>query len=260
MGHRSKWPKLDSIQDKISNNFKHVPIQTDAAYNSHLFYLKMGMIPQDQNRNYIYFKYGQVGFNCFELLSDCKSFDDLCDLPTLALENLVRIYGKEKKLSADYIQDELTLEELYADKNFLFDLKEKTCSYMSAIFIPSLLTKLEDGGPQINTRDWTQVQMVLSEQGKARWLDSIDNKKPFVPFREFEHLEPYMNEEQKARLDKIIEMHKNPHPNVESNAESMEVQPGIQITEQYKNKTRELKQEDSDLNPDEINRGGTPQA
>lgn len=45
---------------------------------------------------------------------------------------------------------------------------------------------------------------ILSEEGKARWEKAITGEVPFNLFRNFEHIRPYITDEQANQLDAAL--------------------------------------------------------
>ena len=169
-----------------------------ATKSSHLFFLKMGLIPNTETGEirYVEKRFGSEGVKALEELQN----DDL-DPDTI--RTLVFMIRKEMRLSSL----EESADAVEKHKGFLLELSKKTVpySYLQDEFIPSLLNLLEkDCGLRPNTSSLYSVDMSLSEEGKNRWKEALDQDKPFQPFRRLEHLAPYMTETQKERLEKIL--------------------------------------------------------
>jgi hypothetical protein len=78
---------------------------------------------------------------------------------------------------------------------------------LSCDFIPRLLADLEKNknkAVRVNTVMYAGVRMHLTEMGKSRWREAIDNGNEFIPFRQFEHLRAYMTPGQLSQLDMIF--------------------------------------------------------
>lgn len=149
---------------------------------SHLFYLKMGMVPDDFPLSYVILKYGKKGY---EALNDLKT-----STPTLEqFEFLDQMLTQEKNQP-----------EPPWDPAFLISLLDKTSSFRTDYFIPALFKFLQTADSSdrfLDSRELGSINLQMSAAGRAQWQTAIDCQIPFIPFRKYEHLFPYMTEEQK---------------------------------------------------------------
>lgn len=191
---------------------KGMQLWTDASWNSHVFHLYMGMIPKDRKMSYVPIEYGQRGVRSLNQLIASKTIDEFIQCNNQSngrlLRELIDILKQEKKELADA---SLTAQDVFENKDFMIDLQNKDVSYLTYSFIPSLLKYLYN-----NCGDLGSVHMYMSTEGQARWQDAINENKEFDIFEQFEHLHPYMLEEQKQALKKVL-AHYNHHKTILKN-------------------------------------------
>jgi len=183
-------------------------ITTDASttYGSpHLFYLYMGMAPNFRSVTIdtIYGQFTQELIN--DLLQepewDSSLFEELSEMQLTTLKNILNSSNnyKDKKLSA------ITLDDLVKNRIFFDSIKDKTYDFVSDVFIPSLLTLLSDDPKEKypNTASLGATRMYLTEEGLKRWKYVIDNNLEFIPFKNLEHLN--LTLKQQEQLQSIME-------------------------------------------------------
>ncbi len=75
-------------------------------------------------------------------------------------------------------------------------------------FIPLVLGILQraNGSFRPSTKRLGSVPMVLSDDGLKVWKEAIEKNQEFVPFRNFEHLQKNMNEEQQSTLIELLSL------------------------------------------------------
>lgn len=180
--------------DKCEGRFR-----LDGA-SSLLFHLKMGMMPRERLVNYIEHRYGIIGVNALKNKAS----------PTASqLKTLIEIIKEEAPEIPN--PDSLTrtdIWKLFNGNEKLAKLSSKKVSYLREIFIPDLLQflKANMGVKFPETPEaFGGVQMELSSSGLERWRETIEKDKVFVPFRQFEHLDPFMTPEQRKTLGEINE-------------------------------------------------------
>ncbi|MCE0722808.1 hypothetical protein [Legionella resiliens] len=188
------------VAEQIIENDGTITLQ--AVWSSHIFHLYMGMIPIDREVNYLKVTYGMDSQSCLEKFRDYPE-DELS--PSI-INKLIFIFRMEKQIAEDQI---LTLQDISNDDNrsFLLKLLDKKGSYLIHEFIPNLLYIFETNITQKfpSTSSMRSVNMQLSNEGKLRWANAINEQIDFEPFRDFAQLLPYMTEEQKKQLHSILE-------------------------------------------------------
>jgi len=191
------------MREAVSNSFKYGFsgfVTTDATYSSHLFHLYMGMIPQkkDEKIDYIDVKWGWMAAAAF------KKINRKVPSPLASDESeiLYRILREAKGLPVDAI---LTTADLLDKGNIglIISMKNHHSDYIQNELVPQLLRTLSRYEPE--TINWGGVPMVLSDVGKLRWKEALDQNLEFRLFKNFEHLHPYMTEDQISQLNVLIE-------------------------------------------------------
>jgi len=194
-------------------------IMTDAVWSSHLFYLYLGMIPEDKKIDYIYVTHGNSAAYAMRFLFDldCKEgLNNFSDCKIQAIEEhhkyiayrLTNLLREEKNIAQDAL---LTFKDVIANREFLFQLRDKPASYIRDIFIPDLLHVLNEHYQQStdikypDTSILDSVIMRFSDEGIKRWQNAIQSNSKFSLFENFENLLPFMDESQKNQFDLIIQ-------------------------------------------------------
>lgn len=80
-------------------------------------------------------------------------------------------------------------------------------SFLKTVFISQILQKmaLDPGNTRIDTSFFPGlIEMEMSVEGRERWKASFLSKKPFEPFRKFEHLHSYLSDEQQKLIEQIL--------------------------------------------------------
>ncbi|MBS0350001.1 MAG: hypothetical protein JSR33_02240 [Proteobacteria bacterium] len=169
-----------------------------ASESSHLFHLKMGMMPSYESRLYLEEKYGALE----SIVNTFVSCRDLSKMKAVDQQFLKIVYRLEKAIPDD---QNITNKDLLENLDFLATLITKKSS-MSDFFIPMLIAKLKSniGVERPNTESFGQIKMCLSPIAKERWRDAITRNIEFEPFRDFSHLLPYMTEQQKLELNDVL--------------------------------------------------------
>jgi len=198
-GHKGKGYGTAAMRLVVEESFSkgyQGNVSSETSWSSHLFHLKMGMIPVDRELDYVTTVYGYfVGRTALMELRDNSYIQQ-------DLTQILKILRKEKNIPNDQVLTETSLSE-NENREFLLDLLEKRISYLSDYFIPTLIALLDKTCNEAfpDTDIFSCVPMDLSEEGKARWKDAIDREIEFKPFRNFEQLHPVMTDEQRVQMD-----------------------------------------------------------
>lgn len=180
--------RVDLIRKIAAKAFQEKStICTAVRYKSyaHLFYLKMGLIPEDYPYSYAAFHYGIQGIEALNAIQTPDQTNEQMD--TL-----------RKIIAEEYGLPKLSDLEIRNMKPILKDLVDRRCSFLRDRFIPDFLESLKTncslGG----------MMMVLSNMGKERWERAIEKRTEFQIFDQYEHLALYMTPAQKQELAKIL--------------------------------------------------------
>ena len=189
----------------ISLSKRDGKIRTQAAWSSHIFHLKMGMIPEQKSTFYVKTMYGFCGLSCIREIIALSSVVELSK-NNLLIEEFKWIYRLEYKLEAE---KEVSNQDLFESIPYFKDLLNKKIDYLQHDFIPDLLGVLKGsiGNNRPDTSTWGSIVMSLSPLGKERWQNAINRKIEFQPFRDFAHLHPYMTPGQRKELTEILIQH-----------------------------------------------------
>jgi hypothetical protein len=171
------------FKDTLDSESPFAGLRLSASYSSHIFYLYMGLIPEN-------------GVNL--------------DLKPIIKSNYAYVrnnYG----IVGEIAIKEITVDDIFKNRNDLINLSKKEFSYLKNKFISQLLECLESqvSAKYPNTSEFDSVTMILSNEGKKRWLETIELYATkgifkFEPFRKFEQLRPFMTDAQIACLDTIL--------------------------------------------------------
>lgn len=196
-------------------------IDSETSWSSHLFHLYMGMIPKEKDEKFVSYAWGDFGEDVLKNLEDNYYHDDKTaleeDLEVLSeMLHMVKNFKEYSTLTETDIlkfknlkEDELFTEaDILDEKNMelILSLRQKTLSHLRFKFIPLLLRTLQKNTniKYPDTGTWGSIVMVLSNAGKARWKEALDKNIEFVPFKNFEHLYPFMTSDQKQLLNEIV--------------------------------------------------------
>lgn len=182
-------------------------IKADATRSSHLFHLYMGMIPVDRKQNLIQYEWGMGGEKIIDRLEQGIYFEDKIKLRS-DFDTLKSMLQYATKSNLNFSENDILKEE---NIKLISSLKNCSVSYVQALFIPMFLGFMENNCNKKypDTGHWGSIAIKLSDEGKSRWKHAIDNETEFKPFRNFEHLHPFMSDEQKAKLVKLLEKREN---------------------------------------------------
>lgn len=186
-------------------------IELMAAWSSHVFWLKMGMLPIEHSVSTETI-HGLIIQITWEEFSETKKIleqpNGFSLIESTKLKYLKLLVSVAKNIKLDQVTNEMIL----ASENDLRDFMEKSWSYTKEVFINRLLRILKKTPPDQkipNTNSLESVCMTLSPEGVQRWKEAIENDQPFVPFRKLEHLQPFMSDTQKQELEEILEKRPN---------------------------------------------------
>lgn len=200
------WIRIDALQpwgtspsdtDKLRKIVKHSLDTSDgrlvvlALGTSHIFFLRMGMIPRDYLTTQADKLFGPEGVKALEDLREGRPFDP-CAIGI--------IFETQTSLPPSPAAIQAHKTQLIQ----LLDTKVST-DYFQKAFFPRLLRILaKDQGVHPDTSELDAVEMILSEEGKRRWREAIENDRSFPVFRRFEHLNSFMTPEQKTQLTQVL--------------------------------------------------------
>ena len=165
-------------------------VSLDAAWSSHVFHLYMGMEPVDWPVLRFEKEHGTDLYDSALELIEKKSLDEIGKDEIIPLSHIKRLV---KLLEVSAPEDLLTEDSLQRLQNKLAE----EMSYVEFRLIPVMISSVIN---KSSTSHLGAVQMVMSEQGKARWKEAIEQNKVFQPFKNLEHLHHFMNESQINRL------------------------------------------------------------
>jgi len=193
-------------------------IYSQTSWSSHVFHLYMGMMPQaNRSTHLLSYCYGSIGLEKFghfqnnsrEVILDKRMFNSALNM-ALWLENnrsrsgvFLEMYDLLR--SRGFEKPEHTADEMIANKEKILSLFNEEVPYITFTLVPQLISALRTNQQFPDTNSWGSIDMVLSEEGKARWKNAIDNKFEFRPFKNFEQLQPYMSENQKEQLKEVLQ-------------------------------------------------------
>jgi hypothetical protein len=180
-------------------------IKVDAAWSSHLFYLFMGMMPKEAPVSYLKYFYGNSATRALELLSEItEDFEPISAQERSYFSTLSHMLREEKKIPQT---TPITAKDLSDNSSFLQGLAHKKSSYIRDSFVPDLLKILEAPYERSVTSKYPPTNslggiiMFMSEDGKSRWRNAIEQNKPFISFKSLEQLYSFISEDQKRRLE-----------------------------------------------------------
>ncbi|OCH97471.1 hypothetical protein A8135_03070 [Legionella jamestowniensis] len=193
-------------------------LKTDSSWDSHLFYLALGLIPEERQVPYVQNKYGIPADDSLAIVVDFfekhegengeelkSALQELLEDNDYLLDEIAVILQKEGKIER---KQSANIDDLLKNREFLSEISYATSSYLHDQFIPSLLHILEKNigkkSVETNTSSLNAVMMVLSDEGKKRWKKALDNESEFKTFKQFEQLHPYMDNAQKEKLQSIL--------------------------------------------------------
>ncbi|MBM3207981.1 MAG: hypothetical protein FJZ57_05175 [Chlamydiae bacterium] len=183
---------------------RNIPsITTDASFSSHVFHTFMGMIPlHNHGLSSVKLQFGNCGLKALTAalqLNDCESLEELDKFLAKngKLLKIILLYYQGEDSDYDEVQP-LTLEEFKQNKEAFEEIQTKTEPYIQTIFLPNIMHNRipQESGMRRSTEVLTSVMMKMSPEGMARWRESIEENKPFVPFKDLSHLRIYMDNDQ----------------------------------------------------------------
>lgn len=142
---------------------------------AHLFFLKMGMVPDDFPLNYVALRYGSEGYDAINSLSTT----------TVKVAKLQEILRQEES------RKNVTEEEVLERSAFLLGLSQKKVSFLEGYFAPRLSACLGTSpkpGFLPDSRDLPPCALHLSKKGLARWSLDLEHDLDFQPFRTFDQI------------------------------------------------------------------------
>lgn len=187
------------MRDAVSESLKRGlggSVQLDSVWSSHLFYLYMGMVPIEYDKNDL----GVVGFAALKYLEEHNQLHDFSD---------DKPHVKHLKYLLSHLLDgnhhAYGAQDILDHREQLLALRKEKHSFIRESFIPRLLCCLNTTDEYPDTSMLNSVMMTLSDAGKARWTYAIQNDKAFTPFKNLEHFQPYMTDAQKKQLQEILQ-------------------------------------------------------
>lgn len=157
--------------------------RVDADSGLHLFFLKMGMVPDEFSLNYAAWEYGEEGYSALMALY-------ASDLKIGHLKPLQGIIQREEKRS------DVFPYEVFDKRDLLLSVLQKKLSFLRDRFFPRFFALLNSKGGRGEFPDCSRlgsVNMSLTEMGRKEW-----EKSSYSPFHTFEHLVPFMTKDQQV--------------------------------------------------------------
>lgn len=196
------------FQKSLDDNYNG-KIEWIAAYNSHLFYAKMG---GECTGDMPYLKY-RYSDSFYRALHDPKPLIlKLIKGKKLRKHEIDKVDCIKTVLSSErsekYVsKEEISAQDLIEELDFLKILYNKRAS-LNTKLAEMIIQALDDYSTGITNSlsldTPPSMHMHLSKPGIKRWKKCIENNKPFKTFKKFQHLRPYMNSQQKLRLDSVL--------------------------------------------------------
>lgn len=200
--HILKFSAEKNVADRIT---------VEASGSSHLFYLKMGMMPSNGPISALYHflslyqSYKKNFVSDFILLLNNKINNNL---PLTADEKdiarCLKIILTIKDDQFDYNQAKtISHSELTERAN---EINAITISYLWYKLLSSLCIYCEDTEDRrkINTEMIGSITMIMSPMGLDRWRQDLNGEKEFKPFRQLEHLYQFLQPWQIDKLQTIF--------------------------------------------------------
>lgn len=199
-------------------------VHLDAAYSSHSFHLEMGMIPMDAEDDLIFYNKRKSDPKVMAIKAFPTIFEKmLSHIPldktekqqVYLLKEILVTHNKEQAVNIDknkeYEQKDIESlpDSIICDNEAIFyNLSDKMSKPLfRSDFIWKFLEVWENSTEKFpNTKSLGSRWMVMSAEGIERWKKAIAEKKPFVPFKKFEHLRNYMNSKQIEQMNRILQV------------------------------------------------------
>lgn len=178
-------------------------IHCTAAWSSHIFYLKMGMIPEDRVINPVRLYFGINGEKCLEKFLD----DEVCEHEDIATLSRMLLLARGYNIEFDKNLPTIDKFDLYVSKDELLEFQvTKKFTFIKHSFIPQLLQILKSNinDPRPNTNGFGSINMKMSTLGIERWKSVLEQNLEFKSLRNFEVLHPYMSQETLNELNDIL--------------------------------------------------------
>ena len=179
---------IRQIVERVFNDKLTLSATVWSDSRSHIFFLKMGMIPDDFPLSYAAWEYGEEGYRALEA------------------EKASDVRLRHYKVLREILENEQKFPEDSAHEVFKGVLERKY-SFLKDIFVPRLFSLLNSKGGKAEFPDCSRLgamNMRFSERGIKRWKNAIEDELPFVPFTNFEHLEPFLRDWQKILFKSMI--------------------------------------------------------
>lgn len=195
-----------SLEKNVVNN-----ITVEASGSSHLFYLKMGMMPSNGPISALYHflslyqSYKKNFVSDFILLLNNKISNNLplsADEKDIARCLKIILTIKDDQFDYDLAKNisHSELTERHREINAI------TISYLWYKLLSSLCIYCEgkEDMRTINTEMMGSTTMIMSPMGLDRWRQDLSGEEEFKPFRQLEHLYQFLQPWQIAKLQTIF--------------------------------------------------------
>lgn len=142
---------------------------------AHLFFLKMGMVPDDFPLDYVVLRYGSEGYDAIQSLNTTA----------------VKVAKLQEILRQEESRQDVTEQEVIERSVFLLELSQKKISFLEGYFAPRLSVCLSSSpkpGHLPDSRNLPPCAMRLSKSGLARWSLDLEYGFDFQPFRPSEQI------------------------------------------------------------------------
>jgi len=168
-----------------------------AGQSSHIFFLKMGFIPNEKKIRWLDCHFGAKGRKAvddfFQLHPNMKKRTAFTAKEQKARDNIKTIiacYRGIETINEGEMQKKKCIRELRK-------IKKAQVSYITHLFVPALIDLINKSPSEHrpDSKALGPVDMTLSKEGLKRWHKAQQAGTAFVPFRRFEQLMPQLTKE-----------------------------------------------------------------
>lgn len=182
-------------------------ILSDTSWSSHVFHLKMGMVPTKEwdslQRYFLTEEKTEEVINILQTFIELPA-QDCAQLDHDELEQLESIYRYIRFIPQT---QKIPIEELFNQKQIFIDLLTKGFPYLTHDFNNAILNALNKsiGKSAPNTESLYCINMKLSKEGLEAWKEDLNGTKKFQSLIYFPQLK--MTPAQQNRLQNIYAQH-----------------------------------------------------